>query len=66
MARLRLALDHLGAALDLAILWVLDRLAGPMPETLADKMREARRERLRKAFPAVDIDGTGALQQPHD
>jgi hypothetical protein len=34
-------------------LWVLDRLAGPMPKTVADDIREAERERLRKAFPVL-------------
>ncbi len=34
----------------MAVLWVL---AGPMPRTLADEIRERRRERLRKAFPGL-------------
>ncbi len=42
-----------------AELWVLDRIAGPYPETEADRIREQRKERLRRAFPDVDIDGTG-------
>jgi hypothetical protein len=42
-----------------ARLWLLDRIAGPYPETEADRIRERRRERLRRAFPGVDIDGTG-------
>ncbi len=40
-------------------LWLLDRIAGPYPETEADRIRERRRARLRRAFPGVDIDGTG-------
>jgi hypothetical protein len=42
----------------LAGLWLLDRIAGPYPETEADQIRERRRARLRRAFPSVDIDGT--------
>lgn len=33
---------------------ILDRLAGPMPETTDDKIREHERMRLRKAFPALE------------
>jgi hypothetical protein len=36
-----------------AALWLLDKFAGPYPETEADKIREARCERLRKAFPGL-------------
>jgi hypothetical protein len=39
---------------------VLDRIAGPVPETEVDRIREAEKERLQRTFPAVDIDGTGA------
>lgn len=42
-----------------AELWLLDRIAGPLPETEADRIREQRMERLRCAFPDTDIDGTG-------
>lgn len=42
-----------------ARLWLLDRIAGPYPETEADRIRERRKERLRRAFPDVDIDGAG-------
>jgi hypothetical protein len=41
-----------------ARLALLDWLV-PMPRTLTDEIRERDRERLRKAFPKVDIDGTG-------
>ncbi len=40
-------------------LWLLDRAAGPYPETEADRIRDRRKERLRRAFPKVDVDGTG-------
>jgi hypothetical protein len=43
----------------LAGLWLLDRIVGPYPETKADRIRERRRARLRRAFPGMDIDGTG-------
>ena len=33
---------------------ILDRLAGPMPRTAADEIRERQHERLRKAFPGLD------------
>ena len=36
-----------------AVLWFLDKLAGPYPETEADKIREECRARLRKAFPGM-------------
>ena len=42
-----------------AELWLLDQIAGPFPETEADRIREQRMERLRQAFPDTDIDGTG-------
>lgn len=42
-----------------AALWLLDKLAGPYPETEADKIREARRERLRKAFPGLLLEDAG-------
>jgi hypothetical protein len=43
----------------LAGLWLLDRAAGPYRETEADRIREQRKERLRRAFPKIDVDGTG-------
>jgi hypothetical protein len=42
------ALDHL---LTLARLRILDALAGPDPETVADRLRE--RKRIRAAFPKI-------------
>jgi hypothetical protein len=32
---------------------------GPHLETEADRIREQRKERLRRAFPKIDVDGTG-------
>jgi hypothetical protein len=40
-------------------LWLVDWIAGPLPETEADRVREQRMERLRRAFPDTDIDGAG-------
>jgi hypothetical protein len=45
-------------------LWLLDRAAGPYPETEADRIRQRRKERLRRAFPDIDVDGTGPW--PHE
>ena len=42
-----------------AELWLLDRIAGPLPETEADRIREMRKDRLRRAFPDIDVDGMG-------
>ena len=36
---------------------ILDRICGPEPPTPADEQHERDHERLRKAFPKVDIDG---------
>jgi hypothetical protein len=52
----------LGWLRDLPILtglWLLDRIAGPYPETEADRIRQRRKDRLQQAFPVVDVDGTG-------
>jgi hypothetical protein len=58
-SRLTRFLDWLRDLPTLAGLWLLDRVAGPYPETEADRIRERRKERLRRAFPDVDVDGTG-------
>ena len=58
-ARLTRFLGWLRNLPTLAGLWLLDRVAGPYPETEADWIRERRKERLRRAFPKVDVDGTG-------
>ena len=57
--RLARFLDRLRDLPLLARLWLLDRAAGPYPETEADRIRERRKERLRRAFPKADDDGTG-------
>jgi hypothetical protein len=58
--RLTRFLDWLRDLPMLAGLWLLDRAAGPYPETKADRIRERRKERLRRAFPDTDVDGTGS------
>jgi len=51
------ALDRLDYLITYARLRVLDWVYGPEPPTPADELRERERDRLRKAFPKVDIDG---------
>jgi hypothetical protein len=51
------ALDYLDYVITYARLRVFDWIYGPEPLTPADKQRERDRDRLRKAFPKVDIDG---------
>jgi hypothetical protein len=48
------AADDLGYLWTLATLRTLDRLAGPLPETEADRQRARDQERLRKAFPEIE------------
>jgi hypothetical protein len=42
----------------LAGLWLLDRAAGPYPQTEADRFRQRRKGRLQRAF-RIEVDGTG-------
>jgi hypothetical protein len=35
---------------------LIDRVYGPEPPTLADRQREIEKERLQRAFPAIDMD----------
>ena len=51
------ALDRLDYVITLARLRVLDWICGPEPSTAADEQRERELDRLRKAFPKVDIGG---------
>jgi hypothetical protein len=41
--------------------WVVDLIYGPEPPTPADEKRDADRERLRRAFPNIDNDGSIAV-----
>jgi hypothetical protein len=46
--------DYLDYLWTLAALRILDRLAGPLPETPADQQRKRDRERIKRAFPEID------------
>jgi hypothetical protein len=46
--------DHLDYLLTLAWLRILDGLAGPLPETPADRQRQRDRERIKRAFPEIE------------
>jgi hypothetical protein len=35
---------------------ILDWICGPEPTTAADRQREAEKDRLQRAFPAINID----------
>ena len=46
--------DDLDYLWTLATLRILDGLAGPEPETAADRQRARDRERLERAFPEIE------------
>jgi hypothetical protein len=46
--------DQLDYLVSLASLRILDALAGPLPETEADRQLARDRERLERAFPAIE------------
>lgn len=50
------ALDRADYLMTLARLSILDRLAGPMPDTPTDLAIKEEEERLRQAFPQVYFD----------
>ena len=50
-------IDRIEYAVTSVRLAVVDRVCGPEPPTLADRRREADRERLPRAFPPLDISG---------
>jgi hypothetical protein len=56
------ALDRAGYLITIARLGVLDWLAGPYPETPADRVRAQEGQRLRHAFRAVDFDTSNSLR----
>jgi hypothetical protein len=46
--------DALNYLVTLVRLRILDALAGPEPETLADQQRKQDRERVKRAFPEIE------------
>jgi hypothetical protein len=46
--------DRLDYLLTLARLRILDALAGPLPETPADRQRQRDRDRIVRAFPEIE------------
>jgi hypothetical protein len=46
--------DDLDYLWTLATLRILDALAGPLPETEADRQRARDREQINRAFPEID------------
>ena len=51
-------LDRVDHAIMSVRLRILDWICGPEPPTGADRQREQEHERLQRAFPKIDIDGT--------
>ncbi len=51
-------LDRVDHAIMSVRLRILDWICGPEPPTRADRQREQAHERLQRAFPEIDIDGT--------
>jgi hypothetical protein len=54
-------IDRVDHAAGVTRCWVVDLIYGPEPPTLVDEKREADHERLRRAFPNIDIDGSIAI-----
>jgi len=46
--------DQLDYLVTLARLRILDALAGPLPETPADRQRQRYRERIKRTFPEIE------------
>ena len=58
--------DELHYLWTLATLRILDALAGPLSETPADRQRTRDRERLEKAFPAIEPKGGDVMAVDED
>jgi len=56
------AADRVDYTVALARCWVVDRIYGPEPATVADKQREAAQEKLGEAFPMIGLKGTIAAE----
>jgi hypothetical protein len=52
-------IDRIEYAVTSVRLAIRDRIWGPEPATLADRQREAQKEKLQRAFPAIDLDRKG-------
>jgi hypothetical protein len=52
------ALDRADYAVTYVKCWAVDRIYGPEPKTAADEQREVEHEKLREAFPMIDLAGT--------
>jgi hypothetical protein len=50
------AVDRIEYAVMSVRLAILDWICGPEPTTSADRQREADKDRLEGAFPAIDLD----------
>jgi hypothetical protein len=46
--------DQLDYLVTLARLRILDKLAGPLPETPADRQRQRDSERIKRTFPEIE------------
>ena len=53
------AVDRIEYAVMSVRLAILDWICGPEPPTSADRQREADKDRLQDAFPAIDLDRKG-------
>jgi hypothetical protein len=53
------AVDRIEYAVMSVRLAILDWICGPEPTTSADRQREADKDRLQRAFPAIDLDRKG-------
>jgi hypothetical protein len=51
--------DRIDYAVTSVRLAIVDKICGPEPSTEADRQREAQKEELHRAFPAIDIDHKG-------
>jgi hypothetical protein len=47
--------DRIDYAVTSVRLAIVDKICGPEPPTQADRQREAEKEQLHRAFPAIDI-----------
>ena len=54
-------LDRVDYAVMVARCWLVHLIHGPEPLTLTYEKHEADHERLRRAFPGIDVDGSIAI-----